>query len=150
MPVIRHDLTMICDYCGAQGGLNVQQSKRLGTEWYVVVAAEGLGDHSPYTSLVFCRKCETRIAELASISRHKTAQRLNPPPGDLLPEEDLPDASFAEGTADPNIACIGTINSRFDETLPTTMKFKNPLWTKKPAIKEEEEEEKDDNGWIGG
>ena len=149
MPVIRHDLTMICDYCGVQGDLNVQQSKRLGTEWYAVVAAEGLGDHPPYTSLVFCRKCETRIAELARISRHKTAQRLNPPPpDDLLSEEDLPDASFVEGIADPSIACIGTIGGRFDETLPTTMKFKNPLWTKKPPIKEEEE--KDDKGWIGG
>jgi hypothetical protein len=140
---------MICDYCGAQGDLNVQQSKRLGTEWYAVVVAEGLDDPSAYTSLVFCRKCEAHINELCRIHRYEEAKKLNPPPpDDLLPENDLPDTSFVGGIADPNIACIGTPRNMYGDTLPDAMKFTNPLWTKKPAVKEEDE--KDSEEWIGG
>jgi hypothetical protein len=37
----------------------------------------------------------------------------------------------------------------YGDTLPDAMKFTNPSWTKKSAIKEEEEG-KDSEGWIGG
>lgn len=134
MPIIQNDNTMICDYCGAQGSLNVEQQKRLGTEWYAVAAAEGLGDPQPYTSLVFCRKCESHIAEIARIARYKAAQKINPPePDDLLPEEDLPDTSFINSLPNPDIACIGSPMGY--ERLPVAIRVRKPSWTKKPALK---------------
>lgn len=145
-------ISLVCIYCGIKNEVVSLKAMAELTDWFVLSPAQSVGESIGEDSIVICRKCKLHIDELGRIVKWKTQQRLHPPPpDDLLPENDLPDTSFAfvGGIADPNIACIGTPSNMYGDTLPDAMKFTNPSWTKKPAIKEEEEG-KDSEGWIGG
>lgn len=147
MPV-SGQVSLICNYCGIKNETVTLKALNELKDWFVLSPANSVNESIGENSVVICRKCKLHIDELGRIVKWKTQQRLNPPPpDDLLPEEDLPETSFTNGIADPNVACIGTHYDRHKDTLPEAMKFVNPSWTKKPSVKEEEE--KYTNRWIG-
>jgi len=143
MPV-SGQVSLECNYCGVKTeSVDLQTLGNL-TDWFILSPAQSIGEPIGHGSIAICRKCKLKIDELGRIVRWKAKKKFNPAEV-LLPEDDLPDTSFIDGIADPNIACIGTNSDK--ETLPDAMKFVNPAWTKKPAVKEETDQ--DNNEWIG-
>lgn len=135
------NISLVCNYCGA-GSEPVSLKSISGlTDWFVLSPAQSVGEAIGENSIVICRKCKLHIDELGRIVRWRVQRKLKPPsPDDLLPEEDLPDSSFIQGIPDPHIACIGIPHEEWRSSLPVAMRFVDPSWTKKPAVKEEEEE----------
>jgi hypothetical protein len=148
MPV-SGQISLVCNYCGIKNEVVSLKAMAELTDWFVLSPAQSVGESIGEDSIVICRKCKLHIDELGRIVKWKIQKRLHPPPpDDLLPENDLPDTSFIDGIADPNIACIGTNGDRYKDSLPEVMKFTNPSWTKRPVVKGEEEKSSED--WIGG
>ena len=133
MPV-KNEIKLTCDYCGVEGTITLQKYTPRWTEWFVLCPAESLGSLLQTAQHAYCRKCKLRIEEIGRISRYSAEQILHPPALDnLLPEDDLPDSVFTNGYPNPDFACIGSPGGY--NSLPVEMRVKNPLWTKKPAVK---------------